>query len=302
MTHTPPGSSRILSYVERATGTRGLGVERDGAVTALAGVDGMGDLLTRPLREITALVEGASGHAHDLADLQPLPPADGLMEVWAAGVTYQRSREARTEESTQADAYTAVYDAPRPELFFKSVPWRVVTDGEPIAVREDSGLDVPEAELALVLNAHAEVVGYTVCDDVSSRTIEGENPLYLPQAKVYAGSCALASGVRPAWEVTDPGDLAVSLTVERDGATAWEGRTSTARLHRTFADLVEHLFREVPFPQGVILATGTGIVPEMSFTLRAGDRVTMEVAEVGRLSNPVVAGKKAMSWLETRAK
>ncbi|MQA80521.1 MAG: fumarylacetoacetate hydrolase [Streptosporangiales bacterium] len=261
----------------------------------------MGDLLTRPLGEITALVEGASGPGRDLGDLVPLPPTDGLMEVWAAGVTYQRSREARTEESTQADAYTAVYDAKRPELFFKSVPWRVVTDGEPIAVREDSGLDVPEAELALVLNAYAEVVGYTVCDDVSSRTIEGENPLYLPQAKVYAGSCALAAGVRPAWEVADPNDLAVSLTVERDGGVVWEGHTSTARLHRTFADLVEHLFREAPFPQGVILATGTGIVPEMSFTLRPGDRVTMEVAEVGHLSNPVVAGKDAMSWLVAAA-
>ena len=121
-----------------------------------------------------------------------LPPADGRMEIWAAGVTYRRSREARLEESGGADFYQRVYDAARPELFFKSVPWRVVTDTEPIAVRRDSALNVPEAELAIVVNSAADIVGYTVCNDVSSRAIEGENPLYLPQAKIYAGACALA--------------------------------------------------------------------------------------------------------------
>ena len=152
-----------------------------------------------------------------------LPPIDGGTEVWAAGVTYARSRSAREEESSVSRVYELVYEADRPELFFKSVAWRVVTDGEPIGIRQDSDVNVPEAELALVVNAAGETVGYTVCNDVSSRSIEGENPLYLPQAKMYAGSCALASGIRPAWEVTDPGRLGIELEVSRAGGTGLAG-------------------------------------------------------------------------------
>src|SRR4051794_36555517 len=162
-----------------------------------------------------------------------LAPLDGRTEVWAAGVTYERSRDARMEESSEQSVYDRVYAARRPELFFKSVAWRVVTDGEPIAVRSDSAVTVPEPELAVVVTAAAEVFGYTVCDDVSSRDIEGENPLYLPQAKVYAGSCSLATGIRPAWEVPDPGALGIGVRVTRTGDTVFEGATSTARMHRS---------------------------------------------------------------------
>jgi len=182
-------------------------------------------------------------------------------------------------------------------LFFKSVAWRVVTDGEPVSLRGDSALNVPEAELAVVANGEGEIVGYTACNDMSSRSIEGENPLYLPQAKIYTGSCALATGIRPAWEVGDPLDLGIELTVTREGERAWQGRSSTASMVRTPEDLVGWLFREQSFPDGVILSTGTGIVPEMAFSLRPGDVVTIAIEQVGRLANPVVEGKEGFDWL-----
>jgi len=263
-------------------------------------VPSLGSLLARPAAAMREAVEAASREpaTGEQANEQPvpLPPADGRMEIWAAGVTYTRSREARLEESGGADFYQKVYEAPRPELFFKSVPWRVVTDGEPIAIRRDSPLNVPEAELAIVVNSAAEIVGYTVCDDVSSRAIEGENPLYLPQAKIYAGACALAPGIRPAWEV-DVGDLAVSLRITRDGTVAWAGGTRTSQLHRSLSSLVDCLFAEEHFPDGVIISTGTGIVPEMDVTLRPGDLVTIEIEQVGTLANRVVAGKNELGWL-----
>jgi 2-dehydro-3-deoxy-D-arabinonate dehydratase len=257
----------------------------------------LGSLLASPAAAIRDTVEEA-GHEAAPERGQPtlLPPADGRMEIWAAGVTYRRSREARLEESGGADIYQKVYEAQRPELFFKSVPWRVVTDAEPIAIRRDSPLNVPEAELAIVVNSAAEIVGYTVCNDVSSRAIEGENPLYLPQAKIYAGACALAAGIRPAWEV-DVRDLAVSLEITRDDAVAWAGGTRTSQLHRPLPGLVDCLFAEEQFPDGVIISTGTGIVPEMDFTLRPGDLVTIEIEQVGRLANRVVAGKTGLEWL-----
>ena len=260
----------------------------------------LGSLLAMSATAIQAAVEGATGNAQENAaargEVTLLPPADGRMEIWAAGVTYTRSREARLEESGGADIYQKVYEAQRPELFFKSVPWRVVTDGEPIAIRRDSPLNVPEAELAIVVNSAAEIVGYTVSDDVSSRAIEGENPLYLPQAKIYAGACALAPGIRPAWEV-DAGDLAISLRITRRDAIAWEGGTRTSQLNRPLPSLVDYLFAEEHFPDGVIISTGTGIVPEMDFTLQPGDLVTIEIEQVGRLANRVVAGKTGLEWL-----
>ena len=176
-----------------------------------------------------------------MASPRLLAPLDGRGEVWCAGVTYERSRGARMEESAEQSVYDKVYVADRPELFGKSPAWRVVTDGEPIGIRADSGHDVPEPELAVVVNAHGETVGYTVCNDVSSRSIEGENPLYIPQAKVFAGGCALAPGIRPAWEVPDPTDLAITLSVRRDGAEVFEGATSTAQLARPLDDLVDAL-------------------------------------------------------------
>jgi 2-dehydro-3-deoxy-D-arabinonate dehydratase len=211
--------------------------------------------------------------------------------VWAAGVTYERSSEARQEESVVADVYSRVYDAARPELFFKSVAWRVAGPGEPVGIRDDSEIDVPEPELALVVNAGGDIVGYTVCDDVSSRSIEGENPLYLPQAKVYAGCCALGPGIRPFWEV--PYALGIQVEVLRDGHRVWDGTTSTKMLHRRFDDLVAYLGRHLGLPDGAVLSTGTGLVPSLDFTLAVGDTVTVTVDGIGTLSNPVIAADPA---------
>jgi 2-dehydro-3-deoxy-D-arabinonate dehydratase len=288
----------IVRYVDRRHNTVQVGVRESGSITPIA-VRDLAALWTRPASELPALLGEADGAPLSLDDVLMFPPVDGMTEVWAAGVTYERSRSAREEESAVAQVYDLVYEAARPELFFKSVAWRVVTDDEPVAIREDSELDVPEAELALVVNAHAEIVGYTVCNDMSSRSIEGKNPLYLPQAKLYAGSCAVASGIRPAWEIPDPGDLAVELTVRREGATAWHGETNTAAMYRTPEDLVAWLFAQQSFPDGVILSTGTGLVPEMDFTLQPGDVVRIVIDQVGTLVNPVLSGKESFSWLAT---
>jgi 2-dehydro-3-deoxy-D-arabinonate dehydratase len=288
----------LIRYALRSDPIPRVGVLDDAGARAID-VASLGALLARPVAEIRAMVNSTPGPTVPASELVLLPPADTRMEVWAAGVTYRRSRTARMEESATADIYELVYDAARPELFFKAMAWRVVTDGEPIAIRRDSSLNVPEAELAVVGNAGGEIVGYTACNDVSSRSIEGENPLYLPQAKVYTGSCALAPGVRPVWEV-DATDLTISLRIERGGKVAWTGETSTAELHRPLDALVGCLFEEQDFPDGVIVSTGTGIVPEMDFTLMAGDLVAIKVDQVGSLRNRVVAGKPSLSWLSDR--
>lgn len=226
------------------------------------------------------------------SEISLLAPIDGRTEVWAAGVTYERSKEARISESEhEADVYDRVYDAARPELFFKSAAWRVVGPGGEVSIRADSEINVPEPELAVVYNAHAELVGYTICNDMSSRSIEGENPLYLPQAKVYAGSCAVGPGITPAWEVSDPYALTITMTIERAGATAWKGSSSTATLHRRFDELAEYLFREQDFPDGVVLSTGTSLVPDLPFTLAPDDVISVDIDDVGTLANTVVRGK-----------
>lgn len=228
-------------------------------------------------------------------------PVGGLTEVWAAGVTYERSREARMEESEkEADIYDRVYDAERPELFFKGASWRVAGNGEPVSVRADSPVNVPEPELAVVANSAGEIVGYTICNDVSSRSIEGENPLYLPQAKAYLGACAVGPGITPAWEVTDPRALPILMSIERGGEVVWKGEASTSELHRELPDLVGYLFREDDFPQGVVLATGTSLVPDLPFTLSDGDVVSIELVGLGTLTNPVVVGKAGVSHLVER--
>lgn len=252
----------------------------------------LSSLLRLPLNEFRRTIEQARLPA--LSSARPLAPIDGECEIWAAGVTYQRSVEARVEESETPDVYTRVYGAARPELFFKANARRVAGPGMPIVVRADSDWDVPEPELALVLNAHAEIVGYTIANDVSSRSIEGENPLYLPQAKVYAGSCGLGPGIVPAWEINDPYRLGISLSIERAGQLYWRGETSTERLHRRLEDLVEYLFREDDFPHGVILCTGTSLVPDRPLTLTEGDIVRIEIEQIGMLSNPVVRGKAGL--------
>jgi 2-dehydro-3-deoxy-D-arabinonate dehydratase len=286
----------IVRYVERDGAAPRVGVLEDGHVRPVAGLSGFADLLSLDLGEARERVEGADRSASlPLDAVLTLPPADGLVEVWASGVTYERSMDARVEESQVQDVYTRVYGAQRPELFFKCPAWRAVTDGEPVAVRPDSEVTVPEPELALVLTSRGQILGYTVCNDMSSRDIEGANPLYIPQAKTYAGSCALGAAVRPAWEV-DPGDLGISLEVRRDATTAFSGRTSTAQLHRPLEELVEYLMRGMEFPAGAVLATGTGIVPDLDFTLRPGDLVEITIDEVGTLTNPVRTLEEANGW------
>jgi 2-dehydro-3-deoxy-D-arabinonate dehydratase len=251
---------------------------------------GLGHLLALPLAAARVVCERAGEPLAGPAT--PLPPVDA-QEVWAAGVTYQRSREGRREESGHAALYDHVYDSDRPEIFFKATPTRVVGDGQPVGIRADSGWDVPEAELALVVNSAGEIFGYTVGNDMSSRSIEGDNPLYLPQAKVYTGACALGPAIVPAW-VAGPGPFEISVSVRRDGAECYAGTTSTARMARGFADLVGWLYRALEFPAGVVLLTGTGVVPDRGFTLREGDVVDIGIAGVGRLRNPVtVVGRGA---------
>ena len=215
-----------------------------------------------------------------------LAPVDE-QEIWAAGVTYERSRDARMEESTQVDVYARVYDADRPEVFFKAPAWRCVGDFQPIGIRHDSTWDVPEPELALVIDSSGEIAGYTIGNDVSSRSIEGENPLYLPQAKMFSGSCALGPWIVLPSEMGDPLDLEIRLRIERDGNQHWRGQTSTRQFHRSLDDLVGCLYSALDFPAGTVLLTGTGIVPPSEFTLESGDTVTIEIDAIGILTNHV---------------
>jgi 2-dehydro-3-deoxy-D-arabinonate dehydratase len=255
------------------------------------------DLLTVPLHQMRLAVQLAETEI-PAEDVRLLSPVDGAMEVWAAGVTYSRSRDARVEESSERtedllagssidSVYDRVYQAERPELFFKAPAWRVVTDGEAIAVREDSSVNVPEPELGLVVNSAGEIAGYLVVNDVSSRSIEGENPLYLPQAKVYAGSCAVSAGIVPAW-LTEIDDLAIEMVVRRGTEVAFTGSSSTREFHRSPAGLVPYLVDWLEFPEGVVLSTGTGIVPDLDFTLTSGDVVEITIEGIGRLVNPVL--------------
>jgi 2-dehydro-3-deoxy-D-arabinonate dehydratase len=219
------------------------------------------------------------------ADVEHLPPVES-QEIWAAGVTYLRSRDARIEESVEPSPYDRVYEAERPELFFKSPGGRAVGTGGHIGVRADSDWNVPEPELALVLDASMKIVGYTIGNDVSSRTIEGDNTLYLPQAKTYDRSCALGPSLVPASAVTPP--LGIRMEIVRDGEIVYDEHTSTEAMARSFEDLTTHLGRALSFPVGVVLLTGTGIVPDPPFTLLPGDEVGISIDGLGTLSNPVV--------------
>ena len=239
--------------------------------------------------DLPGYLRAAAKNSDAVAQMDTLQAPIGTQEVWAAGVTYYRSRTARIEESQDAGGgtfYDRVYEAERPELFFKAAAWRVRGPGETIRIRRDSRWNVPEPELALCVNARGEIFGYTIGNDVSSRDIEGENPLYLPQAKVYDGSCALG----PALLVQDeplPSDTRVELRITRAGAAAYEGSTTLSQMRRTPAELVEYLYRETSFPQGCILLTGTGIVPPDDFTLQAGDEVQIHIPPIGTLTNSV---------------
>jgi 2-dehydro-3-deoxy-D-arabinonate dehydratase len=283
----------IVRYRTSESPVPRVGVRDRGQVFGLTGVGSLGALWALPLAEIRRRVQ--ERERIPAGEITPLPPIDGRTEVWAAGVTYVISREARVEESERsADVYRQVYEAERPELFFKSAAWRVAGDGQTIAVRADSVVDVPEPEVALVINRFGEIAGYTACNDVSSRSIEGENPLYLPQAKIYLGGCALGPAIRPSWEIADPYDLGIELTIRRDGAVAWHGQARTSALRRTFDELAGYLMRADVHPDGVVLATGTCLVPPAPFSLADGDVVAVAVEQVGVLTTGVVRGLDRM--------
>jgi 2-dehydro-3-deoxy-D-arabinonate dehydratase len=234
-------------------------------------------LLEVPAAGVRGFLEGqASGEA---AGDSSLPPVEQGHEVWASGVTYLRSREARELESTDADAYERVYDAERPELFFKALGWRVVGHGDRVRVRQDSRWNVPEPELVLVVNSGMEVVGYTAGNDVSSRDIEGENPLYLPQAKVYDGSCSLGPGI----VLSDPDamrDLRITMSIRRGNDRVFGDEIDTSQMKRLPEELASYLGKELAFPGGAFLMSGTGIVPENDFTLESGDLVRISVGDL----------------------
>jgi 2-dehydro-3-deoxy-D-arabinonate dehydratase len=242
-------------------------------------------LLGRGERSLAAALENDRSGRSVPAGSRLLAPIDS-QEVWAAGVTYERSRDARMEESAEASVYDRVYDAARPELFFKAPGWRVRGHGEPVGIRDDSDWDVPEPELALVVAADLTIAGFTIGNDVSSRSIEGENPLYLPQAKTYDGSCALGPALVPVGVVSPPFPL--RMVVLRNGATIVDEATTSARIRRPLTELVGYLGRALELPSGAILLTGTGIVPGGTFSLREGDVVRIEAGPLGTLENPVV--------------
>jgi 2-dehydro-3-deoxy-D-arabinonate dehydratase len=219
-----------------------------------------------------------------------LPPID-QQEVWAAGVTYKRSRTARMEESAAAaDCYDRVYASPRPELFFKATPHRVAGPGQPLRIRTDSHWNVPEPELTLVLSSQAQLVGFTVGNDMSSRDIEGDNPLYLPQAKVYNQCCGLGPWITLPIGMPQREQIGIRLLIRRDGKVAYQGQTSVAQMARSFENLIGWFSRENSFPTGAFLLTGTGVVPESNFTLLPRDVVEIEIDGIGKLVNPVVQG------------
>ena len=269
----------------------GVGVVEGEQITPLA--------LTAELPNLAAIIDSPDARAAveslkklatvPLGDVQILAPIDE-QEVWAAGVTYKRSQAARMEESeTAADCYDRVYVSDRPELFMKATPNRVCGPDEPVRIRVDSNWNVPEPEVALAVSTDLRLVGYTVGNDMSSRDIEGDNPLYLPQAKVYNQCCGLGPWITLADSVPSKADMTIQLTIRRNGEVVFNDETNAGEMARDFEDLIQWLGRDNSFPTGAFLLTGTGIVPD-DFTLEAGDIVDIDIAGVGCLSNPVIQG------------
>jgi 2-dehydro-3-deoxy-D-arabinonate dehydratase len=238
-----------------------------------------------------ASLDRIAQQSHPLLDpsrVRFLPPVE-RQEIWAAGVTYLRSRTARMEESSfSASAYDRVYEAARPELFFKSMPEKAVAHTQPVGIRRDARWSVPEPELALVITSRGRIAGYTIGNDMSSRDIEGENLLYLPQAKTYAQSCALGPWCTLGVSEPEARTWTISLEIRRRDQIVFAGQSSIDQIKRSFTELIEYLFRSQTFPQGVVLLTGTGIVPPNEFTLLPGDLVRIHIAGIGTLENPVV--------------
>lgn len=258
------------------------------------------DLTAAGIERLTSLLEnddlptqldrlaGEKLPRHALAEVKLLAPVE-RQEIWAAGVTYLRSKKARMEESDfSANAYDRVYEAVRPELFFKSLPQKVIGPGEAVGIRKDARWNVPEPELALVVNSRGKIAGYTIGNDMSSRDIEGENLLYLPQAKVYDRSCAVGPWITVGFGEAEARTWKITLQIERNGAPVFQGETSVSQIKRSFDELAGFLYRCQTFPHGAVLLTGTGVVPPDNFSLQAGDRVGIGISGIGMLDNPVV--------------
>ena len=253
-----------------------------------AGITQMAALLEsgHPARQLTELASRDLPR-FELNEVRLLAPVE-RQEVWAVGVTYLRSKKARMDESDfSATAYDRVYDAPRPELFFKALPEKVVGPGDAVGIRQDAHWNVPEPELALVINSRGEIAGFTIGNDMSSRDIEGENLLYLPQAKIYDRSCALGPCVTLGVDEAAARAWKIHLEIQREGKPAFEGNTSVEQIKRPFSELVSYLFRSQTFPHGVVLLTGTGVVPPEGFTLQRDDRIQIAIDGIGTLENPV---------------
>ncbi len=256
----------------------------------LSGISTLADLLhaASPIDLVNQLLPHST--VVPIANVTFLAPVD-QQETWAAGVTYKRSQIARMEESESAAShYDKVYSADRPEIFFKATPNRISNPGEPVRVRADSNWSVPEPEFTLVLNPQLQIVGYTIGNDMSARDIEGENPLYLPQAKVYRQCCAIGPCIRLADGPLDLAATEITLTIRRGGNQEFHGTTTLAQLHRKLPELTDWLGREDDFPNGAFLLTGTGLVPDNQFTLENGDEVEISITGIGTLKNPVVKG------------
>ena len=253
-----------------------------------AGVSRMKDLIERAdLGDELVRLTQAGLLDHQLDSVRLLTPVES-QEVWAAGVTYLRSRDARMVESEfSANAYDRVYDAARPEIFFKSLPEKVISPGDAVGIREDAHWNVPEPELALVINASGRIMGFTIGNDMSSRDIEGENLLYLPQAKIYTGSCAVGPWIVVGPTEDDARQWSIQLEIRRRGEQVFAGETRAGKIKRPFNELVDYLYRSQKFPNGAILLTGAGVVPPDSFTLEAHDSVRITISGVGTLQNSV---------------
>lgn len=277
-----------LCKFQNADGKSVVGLVDANQVTPLTGTT-----LTQLLESenVAASVNAASkGDPVAIDQVTLLPPLDE-QEVWAAGVTYKRSQTARMEESeAAASCYDRVYQADRPELFFKATPHRVVGPGQHIRIRSDATWNVPEPEVTLVMNSRTELVGFTVGNDMSSRDIEGENPLYLPQAKTYSQCCGLGPWITLTEAMPAPDKIGIQLRVLRGGETVFNESTSTSQMARSFEHLIGYLRRDNEFPTGVFLLTGTGIVPDSDFTLHIDDEVHIEIDGIGTLTNRVVQG------------
>ncbi len=283
---------KIIKFTIAEDRTPRVGVLGDDVVTMIDSGQGCLSELLHSDNHTDVIRRGVerTGRTYDLGSVRIQAPLDD-QEVWGAGVTYERSKVAREQESDQAATfYDRVYRAERPELFFKATSSRVAGPGQPIRVRADTRWCVPEPELALVLSPRLELVGYTIGNDVSARDIEGENPLYLPQAKVYDACCALGPAITLAAAMPPRLEIGIQMQIERGGSTVFAGQTSVARMARRFEDLIGWLGRDNRFPSGVILLTGTGIVPPDDFSLKADDVVRITIDGIGTLVNPVVQG------------